>query len=168
MVNLNESWPEFLQRMSATIAGDESATQETPGQQGPPLPPRSNQQLYQPQQWTDAFESSASLSAGLQDIPPSTKPTLDRSPLPVPSATSSAPQRTSNEVTASRSVLPAVDDRPPTTDRVAEFVLDIPDGVRNMPQHPGDLIVGSVAITVTKPTKAVRIRLTFRGQQRVY
>ncbi|KAJ2648572.1 hypothetical protein IW137_001218 [Coemansia sp. RSA 1287] len=62
----------------------------------------------------------------------------------------------------------ATDDRPPTTDRVAEFILDIPDGIRNMTQHPGDVIVGSVVVTVTKPTKALRIKLTFLGQQRVY
>ncbi|KAJ2198357.1 hypothetical protein GGH18_001026 [Coemansia sp. RSA 530] len=37
-----------------------------------------------------------------------------------------------------------------------------------MTQHPGDVIVGSVVVTVTKPTKALRIKLTFLGQQRVY
>ncbi|KAJ2681641.1 hypothetical protein GGH99_005102 [Coemansia sp. RSA 1285] len=61
----------------------------------------------------------------------------------------------------------AMDDRPPTTERVAEFRLDIPNGVRNMVQHPEDTIVGSVVVTVTKPTKARRIVLYFMGQQRV-
>ncbi|KAJ2581665.1 hypothetical protein EV177_010409, partial [Coemansia sp. RSA 1804] len=60
-----------------------------------------------------------------------------------------------------------MDDRPPTTERVAEFRLDIPNGVRNMVQHPEDTIVGSVVVTVTKPTKARRIVLCFMGQQRV-
>ncbi|KAJ1726001.1 hypothetical protein LPJ61_005492 [Coemansia biformis] len=37
-----------------------------------------------------------------------------------------------------------------------------------MTQHPGDVIVGSVVVTVTKPTRAQRISLVFLGQQRVY
>ncbi|KAI7819879.1 Josephin-domain-containing protein [Kickxella alabastrina] len=58
------------------------------------------------------------------------------------------------------------DARPPTSDRVAEFRLDIPDGIRNMTQHAGAQIHGSVLLTVTKATRAQRIQVRFLGQQR--
>ncbi|KAJ2557987.1 hypothetical protein GGH12_006030 [Coemansia sp. RSA 1822] len=131
-------------------------------QQGPPLPRRPNQQLYQPQQWTNHSTSTASLSTGLHDISLSSN-------LQQPSTFNAPePQKSCHGAIASKHASLAIDDRPPTTDRVAEFILDIPDGVRNMTQHPGNIIVGSVVVTVTKPTKALRIKLTFLGQQRVY
>ncbi|KAJ2187870.1 hypothetical protein EV180_002818 [Coemansia sp. RSA 518] len=166
MANSNDSWPKFLKRMSASVTNDGTTTHETPpqahSQQGPPLPRRPNQQLYQPQQWTEHSTSTASLSTGLHDISLS-------SGMQQPLASSAPePQKTCHGAIVSKYASLATDDRPPTTDRVAEFILDIPDGIRNMTQHPGDVIVGSVVVTVTKPTKALRIKLTFLGQQRVY
>ncbi|KAJ2801708.1 hypothetical protein H4R20_003573 [Coemansia guatemalensis] len=188
MANSDNSWPKFLRRMSASVGGDNAAVQSTlyqgtayqsqlqqqpqrqqPPRQGPRLPPRRNQQLYQPrEQSAGVTASSSSLPTGLQNI------SLDLGqPLSTPAAPP-VPQRTNRDrassgiSTASKPALPIIDDRPPTTDRVAEFRLDIPDGVRNMTQHPEDTIVGSVVITVTKPTKALRISLAFVGQQRVY
>ncbi|KAJ2761726.1 hypothetical protein IWQ57_005973, partial [Coemansia nantahalensis] len=161
MVQPDSEWPNFLKRMSATI-GDGASPQPAPGQDRPlppPLPARRNQQLYQPQ---GLEASTTSLTTGLQDI------TLDfggsASPL-----REDAPRPSSDSATRSfAGPDPLADDRPPTTERVAEFRLDIPDGVRNMTQHPGDVIVGSVVVTVTKPTPAQRITLVFVGQQRVY
>ncbi|PIA13310.1 hypothetical protein COEREDRAFT_89659 [Coemansia reversa NRRL 1564] len=194
MANSDNSWPKFLRRMSASVGGDNAVTQSSPHQgtayqsqmqqqsewqqhipqhqpprNGPPLPPRHNQQLYQPPEHHAGITTSSSyLSTGIQNI------SLNlNQPISAP-ATSAVLQRANRDRVSSefgassKSPLPLIDDRPPTTDRVAEFRLDIPDGVRNMTQHPEDTIVGSVVITVTKPTKALRISLSFLGQQRVY
>ncbi|KAJ2613417.1 hypothetical protein H4S08_002220 [Coemansia sp. RSA 1365] len=143
--------------------------QHQPPRNGPPLPPRHNQQMYQPpEHHTGITTSSSYLSTGIQNISLNSN-----QPISAPAASTVLQRanrdRVSGEFSASsKSSLPIIDDRPPTTDRVAEFRLDIPDGVRNMTQHPEDAIVGSVVITVTKPTKALRISLSFLGQQRVY
>ncbi|KAJ1831158.1 hypothetical protein LPJ63_004469 [Coemansia sp. RSA 2711] len=179
MASSNESWPNFMRRMSATISNDDTVfTREPAGSQPPALPQRPHQQLYspqqqlcspqrqlyQPQQWTDPSQSMSSLSAGL-DFADSHQSLLPRrESLGAPRAESGAPQ---TEFSA-REMVSTADDRPPTTERIPEFVLDIPAGVRCATHHPGGTIVGSVVVTVTKPTKATRIRLTFLGQQRVY
>ncbi|KAJ1951415.1 hypothetical protein EC988_004049, partial [Linderina pennispora] len=76
------------------------------------------------------------------------------------------PQQTPQQPTTRRLSIDL--DKAPTTDRLVEFRLTIPDGVRNMTQHPGDAIVGSVVVTLTKPTKIFRISIQFLGRERVY
>ncbi|KAJ2777119.1 hypothetical protein H4R18_005317 [Coemansia javaensis] len=175
MGGAERSWPDFLKRMSATI-GDGIAAGPSPGSadQPPPLPPRpgqhQHQRLYQPHQhWAGGAASTVSLAEGLQDVivgglgPRSS----DDTRRPVPG--DAEPRRASHDGTRGHAGdRAAEDERPPTTERVAEFRLDIPDGVRNMTQHPGDTVVGSVVLTVTRPTRAQRIVLAFVGQQRVY
>ncbi|KAI9472992.1 hypothetical protein LPJ79_005501 [Coemansia sp. RSA 1821] len=159
MTNSNDSWPKLLQR---TLPNDGSTAQGTAAQSlgvqaAPSLPRRPSRQLYQPHQWVESSVSMTSLSAGLSDLPMDSRQQKRQSACQLPA-----------ESHGTRSISPSIDDRPPTTDRIAAFVLDIPDGVRNMTQHPNSFMVGSVAITVTKPTKAHRIKLSFVGQQRVY
>ncbi|KAJ1998703.1 hypothetical protein GGI04_004887, partial [Coemansia thaxteri] len=118
----------------------------------PPLPIRPTEQLYQPQQlWTDSRPGTVVLSPGLQGL----SLYVDE-------------QQRMYEQAQQRPTAAAPDERAPTSERVVEFRLDIPAGVCNMTQHPGDTIVGSVVVTVTKPTQAQRISLVFLGQERVY
>ncbi|KAJ1718500.1 hypothetical protein LPJ61_006596, partial [Coemansia biformis] len=156
MVHPDNSWPKFLKRMSATIGdgvGQQSnATPATRQERPPVLPPRQVQQLYQPHQQMAIAASSASLPTGLQGITLDLgrgQQSFDGSAYPSELHTIDEAPRRSSYDSALRgpgvAAAPAViDDRPPTTERVAEFRLEIPDGVRNMTQHPGDVIVGSV------------------------
>ncbi|KAJ2077429.1 hypothetical protein H4R24_005137 [Coemansia sp. RSA 988] len=189
MTNSDNSWPKFLKRMSASVGGDNTTLlgtsyqgtayqsqlqqqpqwQQQPPRNGPPLPPRRNQQLYQPhEQQAGVTASSSSLPSGIQNISLDLHQPLSTPAAPTVLRRASRDKAPGGTGVVSKPAVPIIDDRPPTTDRVAEFRLDIPDGVRNMTQHPEDTIVGSVVITVTKPTKALRISLTFLGQQRVY
>ncbi|KAJ2403906.1 hypothetical protein GGI10_005633, partial [Coemansia sp. RSA 2530] len=125
---------------------------------------RPSRMLYQPQQlWTDSRPGTVVVSPGLQGL----SLYVDEQQRKYESAQQRQQQR---EQPHQKPQTPpsAADDRAPTTERVAEFKLDIPNGVCNMTQHPGDTIVGSVVVTVTKPTRAQRITLTFVGQERVY
>ncbi|KAJ2818721.1 hypothetical protein FBU31_005774, partial [Coemansia sp. 'formosensis'] len=147
------SWPKLLRRLSTSTRPSNSVPES---QRPPPLPMRPSRMLYQPQQlWTDSRPGTVVVSPGLQGL----------------SLYVDEQQRKYESAQQTRKPPPppsAVDDRAPTTERVAEFTLDIPNGVCNMTQYPGDTIVGSVVITVTKPTRAQRISLTFLGQERVY
>ncbi|KAJ1664885.1 hypothetical protein IW140_003704 [Coemansia sp. RSA 1813] len=162
--------------------------------QPPPLPRRpQNQQLYQPQPlWTEEPSSPVApppllptrpTSVGIQELSQfmdAQQQAFDqarRNPAAADhSNTDKPPQRRNSLLRGSIKRPPLspsggpdqLDDRAPTSDRVAEFRLSIPDGVRCMTQHPEDTIVGSVVVTVTKATKAQRIILRFLGQQRVH
>ncbi|KAJ2458841.1 hypothetical protein GGI02_005960, partial [Coemansia sp. RSA 2322] len=149
-------WPKLLRRVSLTTrpssSGNNSNSRAGARQQPPPLPIRPTEQLYQPQQlWTDSRPGTVVLSPGLQGL----SLYVDE-------------QQRMYEQAQQRPTAAAPDERAPTSERVVEFRLDIPAGVCNMTQHPGDTIVGSVVVTVTKPTQAQRISLVFLGQERVY
>ncbi|KAJ2024827.1 hypothetical protein IWW57_003591 [Coemansia sp. S610] len=154
-------WPKLLRRLSTSTRPSSSVPDS---QRPPPLPMRPSRMLYQPQQlWTDSRPGTVVVSPGLQGL----SLYVDEQQRKYESAQQRQQQR---EQPHQKPQTPpsAADDRAPTTERVAEFKLDIPNGVCNMTQHPGDTIVGSVVVTVTKPTRAQRITLTFVGQERVY
>ncbi|KAJ1896038.1 hypothetical protein LPJ66_004230 [Kickxella alabastrina] len=111
--------------------------------QPPPLPMRHLSQPHKPQETPNPGHAS-----------PTTPVSLD--PQQQPKLTSDS----------TRGCHASADARPPTSDRVAEFRLDIPDGIRNMTQHAGAQIHGSVLLTVTKATRAQRIQVRFLGRQR--
>ncbi|KAJ2454027.1 hypothetical protein GGF42_003696 [Coemansia sp. RSA 2424] len=158
------SWPKLLRRLSTSTRPSSSAPDS---RRPPPLPMRPNRMLYQPQQlWTDSRSGGTAAAAavqspGLQGL----SQYVDEQQRMYESAQQRPPPVQLQKPPAPPS--PA-DERAPTTERVAEFRLDIPNGVRNMTQRPGDTIVGSVVVTVTKPTRAQRISLTFLGQERVF
>ncbi|KAJ2156631.1 hypothetical protein GGF46_005053 [Coemansia sp. RSA 552] len=171
MAHSDGPWPKFLRRMSATVSPDYTPPSHPAA---PPPPRRPDQQLYQPD---DAMASTTSLSTGLQDLSlglmQRQQQRFDESigAVPVRQRDSGSFDMAGNRrigIAALSSPNSADDQLPPTSDRVAEFSLDIPDGVRNTTQHPGSMIVGSAVLTLTKPTKALRITLAFLGQQRVY
>ncbi|KAJ2103161.1 hypothetical protein IW146_008944 [Coemansia sp. RSA 922] len=161
------SWPKLLRRLSTSTRPSSSVPER---QRPPPLPMRPNRMLYQPQQlWTDSRPGTVVVSPGLQGL----SLYVDEQQRMYESAQQRQQQQAPRQQPPQQLQKPqppptAVDDRAPTTERVAEFRLDIPNGVCNMTQHPGDTIVGSVVVTVTKPTRAQRISLTFLGQERVY
>ncbi|KAI9504333.1 hypothetical protein BX070DRAFT_234355 [Coemansia spiralis] len=190
MSNSEPSWPKFLQRLSTSAdrannpssyyyssAAQPATNHQTP----PPLPARPlNNQLYQPQQlWSEPHASGAP-TAAIQELSTymdEQQSAFDRAKIhhAQPNSSNSNPRRRNSlrlpvkqNTNLHNDSIGIADDKPPTTERVAEFRLDIPDGIRNMTQHPGDTIVGSVVVTVTKPTKALRITLRFLGQQRVH
>ncbi|KAJ2394901.1 hypothetical protein GGI23_004509, partial [Coemansia sp. RSA 2559] len=190
MSNSDPAWPKFIRRMSVVFDDGESQP-TTSRQQAPALPrrPAPNRYLYQPQPlWTEEGEPSSAApppalparptSVSIQELSQfmdAQQHAFDQARRP--EKPSERPLRRNSLLRGGSIKRPAAmvspgagadDDRPPTTDRVAEFRLAIPDGVRCMAQHPEDTVVGSVVVTVTKPTKAQRITLRFLGQQRVH
>ncbi|KAJ2552514.1 hypothetical protein EV175_003280 [Coemansia sp. RSA 1933] len=196
MSNTDPGWPKFIRRMSAAL--NDSGSQTTAHQQTqqkqhpPPLPKRPpNHHLYQPKTlWIESEDEEGESSnaapilplrptsisiQGLSQFMDEQQQAFDQAQRPARRAEKQPQRRTSllrggsvrRPAPAPASGVPD-DDRPPTSDRVAEFRLAIPDGVRCMTQHPGDTVVGSVVVTVTKPTKAQRITVRFLGQQRVH
>ncbi|KAJ1960896.1 hypothetical protein GGI12_003555 [Dipsacomyces acuminosporus] len=190
--------PKFLRRKSDSRENDNTTSTPgiQRASAPPPLPPRhpdnrgslyyQQQQQYQQQQYqqqqqppktnkreSKAFQGLQALSQyldGQQQIhqtmqEPQAPAELSHRPAGHNDDSSSTKPANQRLVPPPR---PPIDDKAPTTDRLAEFRLDIPNGVRNMTQHPGDTIVGSVVVTVTKPLKALRISLLFKGQERVY
>ncbi|KAJ2908363.1 hypothetical protein GGI21_002959, partial [Coemansia aciculifera] len=162
------SWPKLLRRLSTSTRPAGSGSNSAPNsQRPPPLPMRPNRMLYQPQQlWTDSRPGTIIVSPGLQGL----SLYVDEQQRMYENARQRQQQQQQQQqpVQQQKPQAPVVDDRAPTTERVAEFRLDIPNGVCNMTQRPGDTIVGSVVVTVTKPTRAQRISLTFLGQERVF
>ncbi|KAJ1856135.1 hypothetical protein LPJ73_002225 [Coemansia sp. RSA 2703] len=167
------SWPKLFRRLSLTGGSDKKDKWRGTLSQDPQLPIRPTSHLYQPQDiWTDNNRQDTFTEMNTQDISyliEEQQRLFDEVKQNQHTVTrTDAYEHHGSTGSAKGSLKADVDAKPPTTDRVAEFRLVIPDGVRNMTQHPGDRIVGSVVITVTKPTKGQRIRLHFLGHQRVH
>ncbi|KAI8318840.1 hypothetical protein GQ54DRAFT_266360 [Martensiomyces pterosporus] len=189
--------PKFLRRRSSSSREADSTTGSAGAQQGPavthdasravpppPVPPRrhdARRQSYQQLAQTSTRSSTANerlqaLSMYLDEQQqgfhalqaPDAPTNMNYNRDGQASSSGTAAARPNPQPQSRPPPKPPADDKPPTTDRLVEFRLDIPNGVRNMTQHPNDTIVGSVVVTVTKPTKALRISLLFKGQERVY
>ncbi|KAJ2696978.1 hypothetical protein FB645_006053 [Coemansia sp. IMI 203386] len=168
MTNSEHTWPKLFRRLSLT--GTSRKERPKHASHGPLLPTRPTQHLYQPQDITpEQSRPSTSAGGGSGDIDDITfliqeqQRLFDQVEENRKSSTFTSIPEPSKDSGSSHA-----EAKPPTSDRIAEFRLDIPDGVRNMTQHPGNLIVGSVVITVTRSTKAQRISLHFLGHQKVY
>ncbi|KAJ1823035.1 hypothetical protein LPJ56_000345 [Coemansia sp. RSA 2599] len=166
MTNSEHAWPRLLRRLS--LSGSNRRDRTRDAAHNPPLPTRPSHHLYQPAD-VSPEPSRPNTSADGGDIDDITfliqeqQRLFDQVEETRRSSTFASMPEASGDSGGS-----GVETKPPTSDRIAEFRLDIPDGVRNMTQHPGNQIVGSVVVTVTRSTKAQRISLHFLGYQKVY
>ncbi|KAJ2855961.1 hypothetical protein J3B02_001882 [Coemansia erecta] len=171
MTNSEHAWPKLFRRLSLSGTNRKDRPKHTG--HDPLLPTRPSLHLYQPPDISppepNRPNTSATAGSDIDDVTfliQEQQRLFDQVEETRRSSTftSIIPESNSREESFGASI----DTRPPTSDRIAEFRLDIPDGVRNMTQHPGSQIVGSVVITVTRSTKAQRISLHFLGYQKVY
>ncbi|KAJ2722998.1 hypothetical protein GGI07_002955 [Coemansia sp. Benny D115] len=195
MTGLEGAWPRLFPRPQAnnrrkkndgTANGDENTPSGSASASGVQVPPklpdrpmRPSKQLYEPkdlgheaaQRASFALPSDQDMAALIAEQRRLLEDFEQRQSVELSRADdygNAAPQTDMDTTHAPVPVPVPVPAKAPTSDRVAEFVLQIPDGVRNTAKYPGDEIVGTVSVTVTKPTRIQGVMLFFRGRQTVY